>query len=74
MTIHAQTTPMRTLLPAKPRTLYERYIDSLQTMRQNLANVQTSSIKADYAPLSISMWIILRNVESFLMQRRIQSH
>jgi len=42
---------MRTLLPAKPRTLYERYIDSLQTMRQNLANVQTSSIKADYAPL-----------------------
>lgn len=51
MTIHAQTTPMRTLLPAKPRTLYERYIDSLQTMRQNLANVQTSSIKADYAPL-----------------------
>ena len=51
MTIHAQTTPMRTLLPAKPRTLYERYIDSLQTMRQNLANVHTSSIKADYAPL-----------------------
>ena len=51
MTIHAQTTPMRTLLPAKPRTLYECYIDSLQTMRQNLANVQTSSIKADYAPL-----------------------
>lgn len=51
MTIHAQTTPMRTLLPAKPRTLYERYIDSLQTMRQNLANVQTFSIKADYAPL-----------------------
>ena len=51
MTIHAQTTPMRTLLPAKPRTLYERYIDSLQTMRQNLANVQTSSINADYAPL-----------------------
>ena len=41
MTIHAQTTPMRTLLPAKPRTLYERYIDSLQTMSQNLANVQT---------------------------------
>ena len=51
ITIHAQTTPMRTLLPAKPRTLYERYIDSLQTMRQNLDNVQTSSIKADYAPL-----------------------